>query len=258
MEYLYVAGWKEVSLVDVLHSVSFTVWLSGCNYRCPWCSNALVARGVYGRRVAVRELAERVREAAPFLDYLHITGGEPTLQYKGLLALFRAVEGLGLKYSLDTNASLPEFLSHLVPMLHHVAVDLKAPLSDVRKYAEVTGLPVELAEKYVKAVWRSLELLREVPFLELRVTLVPELIGEKEVLAIAREIKSYVAELPSPPVFVVQQFIPYEGVVDDRFKNRPRTPPEIVRRIAVKVAELLPAEVYYRTLEEGAVRVKAP
>jgi len=251
---LLVGGWREVSLVDVLEHVSFTVWLAWCNLRCPWCSNADLARGRGARRVSVGELVEMARRARGFVDVFHVTGGEPLLQWRVLKELFRSLRSeVGLPLSLDTNGTLPQALAEVVPDLYHLAIDVKAPPSDAELYARVTGVSVGLARALAGRVVESIGVSLRVPFLELRTTLVPGLLKREDVVRAAREVERLVEGARGRVVYVVQQFIPYEGVAGP-YSSRPATPAEEVRRCAEEVASLTGLEVYYRTLEDGARR----
>ncbi|MCC6049834.1 MAG: radical SAM protein [Thermofilum sp.] len=253
---LLVGGWREVSLVDVLESVSFTLWLAYCNLRCPWCSNARLARGLEARAVRVSEVVDAVKAARPFIDVFHVTGGEPALQLRPLLVLYERVRGeTGLPLSLDTNGTMPEALEELAPLLHHVAIDVKAPLSDPALYARATGTSEQLARKLVARVQRSVEVACKVPFLELRTTLVPDLVSCGDAFRAAAELEWAVGR-GRRVVYVVQQFIPYEGVLGE-YSRRKATPAEEVKACAEKIASKLGyREVYYRTLEEGAKKVE--
>ena len=256
---LFIAGWKEVSLVDVLGHVSFTLWLSFCNFRCPWCSNARLAKGIVRRPISVRELVEAVEEASPFVDYFHVTGGEPTLQFRQLTELYKSVkERAGLLLSIDTNASLPQALSFIIEKagLDHVAIDVKAPLSDPALYAATIGYPPSKGMHVVEQVARSIRIAASsVSFLELRTTMVPGLIGRDEIERIAIDLAKLKIEGPRRLVYIVQQFIPYETILDPEYRNAQRTPPELVRSAARRAREILGIDVYYRTLEEGTVKV---
>lgn len=252
---LIVGGWSEVSLVDVVEHPSFTLWLAYCNLRCPWCSNSDLARGLLARRVKVSDVVEAVRGARPFIEVFHVTGGEPTLQFRALRALFEKVgEETGLKLSLDINGSMPEALRELAPLLYHVGVDVKAPLSEPQLYARVTGVSEPLAHKLVKRVAESIAIASRVPFLELKTTLVPGLLSREDVLRVALDMRRLLPRGGGRAVYVVQQFIPYEGVRGS-YAKRKATPSEEVKACAKRVAEVLEFEVYYRTLEEGARRV---
>lgn len=252
-------GWKDVSLVDVLGSMSFTLWTAFCNLRCPWCANSRLARGQDRQLVRVSEIVSEVEKAAPFVEYFHVTGGEPTLQYKPLAALFRAVkEKTGLMLSFDTNATVPRALEYVLGevRVEHVAVDLKAPLSDPEKYAAVSGLSAAMGRRVVSMVAESLEvLLRSVEFLELRTTLVPGLVSVEDIQRVAEDV-ARLARDSGRLVYVVQQFIPYVGVPPE-YKRVKATSVEVVVEAARKAAEVLGgvAEVWYRTLENGSRRV---
>lgn len=252
---LLIGGWREVSLVDVLESVSFTLWLALCNLKCPWCSNADLARGLAARAVRVSEIVAAVKSAKPYIDIFHVTGGEPTLQAKPLMALYsRVSEETGLLLSLDTNGTMPEALGELVPFLYHVAIDVKAPLSDPTLYARATGTSERLARKLAARVEESVEVAAAVPFLELRTTLVPNLVSCEDAFRAAAELE-WVVEKGRRVVYVVQQFIPYEGVRGDYAKRR-AMPSGEVKACAERISSALKyKEVYYRTLEEGARRV---
>ena len=255
-EGLLVGGWREVSLVDVLEHVSFTVWLAYCNLKCPWCSNADLARGLNAKFVRIGDLVERVREARSFVEVFHVTGGEPLLQRRALKRLFeRILSDVGLPLSLDTNGTSPAALREVAPMLYHLAIDLKAPLNNPRLYAAATGISPELAKVLTEKVAESLRISLEVPFLELRTTLVPGLLNCADVVEIAKSVRELAGAAKGRVVYVVQQFIPYEGVKGE-FSRRPATPSEKVKECAESVAAVTGLEVYYRTLEEGARRLR--
>lgn len=259
---LWIGGWKEVSLVDVLENISFTLWTAFCNLKCPWCANSQLARGIGRKLVPVDEIAAAALDVAAVVDYFHVTGGEPTLQFRPLTRLFKKVhESTGLKLSLDTNATLPQALKYILDevSIDHVAVDVKAPLEDPRKYAATAGTEAESGESLVGMVEESLSLLnKRVPFLELRTTIIPHLVGEEDVIAIASEI-SHMQLQATRLVYVVQQFIPYPGVPQE-YKSLPATPVEELERIAHTAARILDgvAEVWLRTLEQGSRRISPP
>ncbi|MGC9096143.1 MAG: radical SAM protein [Infirmifilum sp.] len=254
---LWVGGWKENSLVDVLESVSFTLWLSFCNFKCPWCANSVLARGVEKKPVSVDEIVAAASRAASFVDYFHVTGGEPTLQFRALGELFARVKAMtGLKLSLDTNASIPGAIEYILSRvaLDHIAIDIKAPLEDPVKYARVAGLQPGVAVKMTERVRMGIQVSQRVEdFLELRTLLVPDLLGVEDVEKIAREILEMRLDKAPRLVYVVQQFIPYTGVPEE-YRRKPKTPKEQVLEAAKRAKEILQgyAEIYYRTIEDGS------
>ncbi|RLE70177.1 MAG: anaerobic ribonucleoside-triphosphate reductase activating protein, partial [Thermoprotei archaeon] len=218
--YILIGGWKENSLVDVLESVSFTLWTSHCNFKCPWCGNSKLARGLEARRVSIADIIGALERNADFIDYFHVTGGEPTLQPKPLRAMFQYIaKNLEVKNSLDTNGSNPRVIKRLARYLDHVAIDIKAPLSQPNKYSMVIGLPLKAAlEAIMKVKNCILFSCREVPFLELRTTVVPGMLDIRDVIEIAIELKNLIKDTKARVAFVVQQFIPYENILDSSFR----------------------------------------
>jgi len=255
-EYIYVAGWKEVSLVDVIDHSSFTLWTSYCNFNCPWCSNSILAKGIERKKVHVKEIIDVMENVKGFVDFFHVTGGEPTLQYRPLVYLLRySKEKLGLKTSIATNGSNPYVISKLTNMLDHVALDVKAPLDDVGKYSKVIGLPENITRLFIPRIVESIEAAMEMPFLELRTTMVPDLIDIEDIKKIATALKKFVFKAKGRVVFVVQQFIPYENILNEKYRKMRRTEPEKVVEAAEAVAKILPIQVYCRTLEFGTKQV---
>ena len=253
-----IAGWREISLVDVIGSVSFTVWFSYCNFRCPWCSNFKLASGIESKKVKIAEIMEALKKASSFIDYFHITGGEPTLQPRPLLELIKEAKLTGLATSLDTNGSNPEVLDKLIPLLDRIAIDVKAPLSDVKKYSLVTGLSISGIYRVVSNVKRSISLAFKVPLLELRTTVVPGMIHLTDLLRIAKDLNEIISKSKGEVIYVIQQFIPYEGVRDPRFRGSTRTPPELLKEYAKEVAKVLPIRVLTRSIEEGVKVIGGP
>lgn len=143
---LLVAGWKSVSLVDVYGSPSFTLWLCGCNLRCPFCHNWRIAERLECKWVDVDKVFSVLQGAARFVDFFHVTGGEPLLQWEALVQLFGRVKEVGLSVSLNSNCTLVKPLEKLLKkqLVDHLATDLKVP------FRVLTGLQEAIADK----LWR--------------------------------------------------------------------------------------------------------
>jgi len=178
---LYGAGWRQASLIDVYGAVSSTLWLCGCNLRCPYCHNWRLAvddRDVC-KLIDVERLLNDLEVSAKYVDYLHITGGEPLTQYSELAKLLEIVgKEIGLKISLNTNLTLYMPLKKLIEnnLVNHVATDLKIP------FQMQTGLPQHVAEKLWSLYLESLKLVvdKGIP-LELRVPVIRGLDYDKHV-----------------------------------------------------------------------------
>ena len=173
-----IAGLQKMTLLDYPGKVACTVFLGGCNFRCPFCHNSQLIAGAE-TLMEQEELLSFLQKRKGLLDGVCITGGEPTLQ-KDLPQLLESIKALGYAVKLDTNGYRPEVLKNLfvAGFVDYVAMDVK---SDPAGYAETAGLPgLELSR-----IEESLGLLLSgVVDYELRTTLVEPLHDEQSVLGI--------------------------------------------------------------------------
>ncbi len=156
---IYSSGFKSISFIDVHASTSFTLWLCGCNLRCPFCHNWRLAIGdrEICRFVSVEDIVESLISVSKLVDYLHVTGGEPLLQYKALANLLNMASEVGVRTSVNTNLTLPDNLDYLISnsRVDHVAADIKIP------FKELSGLGNGEADNMVERIIDSLEIIRD-------------------------------------------------------------------------------------------------
>ena len=160
-----------------------------------------------------------------------------------------------MKTSIATNGSNPAVIRKLIEVLDHIALDIKAPLNNVEKYSKVIGLPQNLTKIFIPRIIESVKVSMNIPFVELRITMVPELIDVEDVVNVADDIEKIVSKSYGRVVFVVQQFIPYENILNEEYRRKPRTSPEKVAYAAKEASKRLSIAVYYRTLEHGTKKV---
>ena len=79
-------GLQKMTLLDFPGRVACTVFLGGCDYRCPFCHNYELADGSADPVMEVDELLSFLKKRQGLLDGVAITGGEPCL-YRELPAL---------------------------------------------------------------------------------------------------------------------------------------------------------------------------
>ncbi len=235
-----IAGYKELSLVDVVDHTSFVVWFSFCNFNCPWCYNKEIALGK-GEDVSVEFIIEKLKDAIDFVDYLHVTGGEPTLQFDELKELFERSHEIGMKNSLNTNSSNPDRVKKL--KFEHVATDIKARPEN---YPKVIGLKEFDFSRIEESMYHYKE---KVPFVEVRTTVVPSLVDKEDVYWIANWLKDVFDDYNGRLVYVIQQFQPFEGIRDERFRNAKPTDEKFLEELGKKVREKYGLEVYLRTFD---------
>ncbi len=178
------SGWKPVSMIDVYESVTFTLWLCGCNLKCPFCHNWRLAekKPGYCYTLDLEKLFDELGSARLLIDYLHVTGGEPLVQHQALAEFFKeAREELGIRISLNTNFTLYKPLEKMITkgLVDHLATDLKIP---PRK---LYGYQPSIAEKLWNLYLESLRLVADYNTpLELRVP-VSKTVKDEEILEYA-------------------------------------------------------------------------
>lgn len=134
-----IAGLQKLTLLDYPGKLACTVFLPGCNLRCPFCHNAaLVLPEAMGEPVMdTQGLLSFLESRKGKLDGVCITGGEPTL-HRQLPQFIDKIRDLGFLVKLDTNGTDPEMLGQLLDegMLDYVAMDIK---NSPEKYARTVG-----------------------------------------------------------------------------------------------------------------------
>ena len=136
---MQIHGFQKMTLLDFPGKVAATVFTGGCNFRCPFCHNALLVENLAAAPVFdEEEVLAHLAKKAGLLDGVAITGGEPMLQ-KDLPAFLEKLRGMGYAVKLDTNGSFPDRLKDVVKagLVDYVAVDIK---NRPEKYAETVGV----------------------------------------------------------------------------------------------------------------------
>ena len=133
-----ISGLQKMTLLDYPGKVACTVFLQGCNYRCPFCHNSELLEGKAEPLMTVEEFLVFLKKRVGLLDGVCVSGGEPTLS-PGLRDLLAAIKERGFAVKLDTNGSRPEVLKALVAegLVDYVAMDIKNAPS---RYAETCGV----------------------------------------------------------------------------------------------------------------------
>ncbi len=181
---MYFAGLQKNSLIDYPGKVACVLFVSGCNFTCPFCHNPALARGEYPQRLDLEDIEAFIKPRSRLLDGVVITGGEPTLS-PGLADLCRLVRQWGLRVKLDTNGSRPDVLAQLIDaqLVDYVAMDIKTRPDD---YA-----PVLATHKACAGLKESIGLLMKAggPEYEFRTTCVRPFVDEQIITDIGRTIQ---------------------------------------------------------------------
>lgn len=132
-------GLQKMTLLDYPGKVACTVFLAGCDLRCPFCHNSelLDPRGAEPV-MSSEELLSFLKKRRGLLEGVAITGGEPLLS-SGLRGLIESIRELGYPVKLDSNGTHPALLCSLIQdgLVDYVAMDIK---NSREKYAATCGL----------------------------------------------------------------------------------------------------------------------
>jgi len=193
---------------------SAVFFLSGCNFRCPFCNASSILEFREEHRISIREAFREIEKTLSLIDSVFITGGEPLLQRALCEEISLFASRNNLEVGLDTNGSKPFALASLLKkhMLHYINMDIKAPLTN-KVFERVTRSKTffKPIDEIIKDTLRSIELIKEYDE-EVEVvfstTIVPGMIYRKShLLAIGGLIRGINAEWHLKP------FMPSEEVL---------------------------------------------
>ena len=134
-----ICGFNKTTLLDYPGKVASTIFLGGCNFRCPFCQNSvLVLEPGQQPDYSQEEILAFLKKRKGILDGVCVSGGEPTLAEK-LEEFLHKIKELGYEIKLDTNGSRPEIVRKLAEegLIDKVAMDIKACLDN---YSVLTGV----------------------------------------------------------------------------------------------------------------------
>ena len=204
---MQISGLQKMTLLDFPGKVACTVFLSGCNFRCPYCHNAELLDGRIEPLMSAEEFLSFLKKRVGLLDGVCVSGGEPTL-HPELKELLGQIKAMGYAVKLDTNGSRSAVLKELVEegLVDYVAMDIKnAP----DKYALTCGLsamdlaPIEESIRFLLA--------GKVDF-EFRTTVVRELHTAQDIVKIGRWLTELSGGKPIRKLFL-QPFVDRDTVV---------------------------------------------
>jgi pyruvate formate lyase activating enzyme len=132
---MVLGGLQKSSLIDYPGKISCVLFLSGCNFACPYCHNPDLAMGCVAANISEDSIYDFLERRREFLDGVVISGGEPTIQ-KDLIQLCRKIKQMGYPVKLDTNGSRPRVVQILIEegLVDYIAMDIK---TDTARYSSL-------------------------------------------------------------------------------------------------------------------------
>ncbi|MDB9823015.1 anaerobic ribonucleoside-triphosphate reductase activating protein [Deltaproteobacteria bacterium] len=183
---MHFGGIQKNSFIDYPGKVSCVVFLSGCNFDCPYCHNPSLVRGGSECTASLNYngLYDFLKSRRTFLDGVVISGGEPTL-HEDLGKLCEAVKELGYPIKLDTNGSRPRELKRLIRhgLVDYIAMDIKTDPSHYQPFVRDDYNPEDILTSIVT-------IMELAPDYEFRTTCVKRFVDERVIEKIAKLIKN--------------------------------------------------------------------
>ena len=223
-----IKGFLETSFLDWPGKIVSVVFFPKCNFRCPYCHNhSLVLSPEKYETISVEYILDRLSEFKDWVDGICITGGEPTL-HASLLDIICKFKSDDFLIKLDTNGTNPDVLKDLIEkrLVDYVSMDVKGPLDEIR-YSRCAGVKVNLHD-----IKESIRTLKEgrIPY-EFRITVVPTLLKEDDIIDLARQ-------LSRADKFTLSNFNPSDPL-DIQLKDVRPYDEEILKRLQHRVDEIV-------------------
>jgi len=225
-----IGGFQKFTLIDYPGKLSCIIFLSGCNFRCPFCySTELVLPEKIKNHPKLNKnnIIDYLRDRQGMLEGVVICGGEPTLN-SDIEELCHDIKDLGYSIKLDTNGSNPDILKKLIEnkLIDYIAMDIKAPL-DPERYKKAVGVNVD-----IETIKKSIELIKTSGIdYEFRTTIVSGIHSDEDIILIAESIA------PAKRYFV-QQFISEKTIIDISLKDKKPIPYEKLEKALARVINL--------------------
>jgi len=205
-----IGGLEKSTLIDYPARVACTVFLIGCNFRCPFCysSELVLPEKIKSQpRISEKYFFDFLKKRKGLLEGVVICGGEPTLN-KDLPDFVKKIKKLGYGVKLDTNGSNSEMLKELIrggskksvakrgslssltslplcgsSLIDYVAMDIKASLRS-QEYERVVGVKTDLEK-----IKKSIGIIKNSGIdYEFRTTVVPTIHTKEDIIKIAKAI----------------------------------------------------------------------
>lgn len=140
---MLIQGLQKLTLLDYPGRLAATVFLGGCNFRCPFCHNASLVVRPSEYSISEEEFFSFLESRKGRLEAVCVSGGEPTLRPE-LPSFINRIKSMGFLVKLDTNGTSPALIRSLVEegLVDYVAMDIK---NSREGYCRTAGVSVDMA-----------------------------------------------------------------------------------------------------------------
>jgi pyruvate formate lyase activating enzyme len=141
-------SYVPLSTVDDLGHSSVVIFLRGCELRCWYCHNKHLLSGE--ELVDIEEIKDSIKQSAPYVSSVTISGGEPLLQIDAVEELIDYAHSLNLEVCLYTSGNNPNELRRIAYKIDRCYIDIKMENAKIENHAV-----------YMRNVFRSITILDE-------------------------------------------------------------------------------------------------
>ena len=140
--YAKVHSFESLGTVDG-PGIRFVIFLQGCHLKCKYCHNRDTWDINAGSYKSVEEIFEKILRYKPYFESSNggvtVTGGEPLLQVKFLIELFKKLKKAGIHTCIDTSGivNLTDDIKEVLKLTDLVLLDIKH--IDSENCKELTG-----------------------------------------------------------------------------------------------------------------------
>ena len=128
-KYARIHSYESFGTVDG-PGIRFVIFMQGCHLQCKYCQNRDTWNTNTGNIVSLEELLKRIKK---YVNYIKptggvtVTGGEPLLQPKLLISLFKELKKLNIHTAIDTSGmvDLSLDIKELLSLTDLVLLDIK-------------------------------------------------------------------------------------------------------------------------------------
>ncbi|MHA1309337.1 MAG: anaerobic ribonucleoside-triphosphate reductase activating protein [Candidatus Helarchaeota archaeon] len=247
---VYFGDIQDISTIDYPGEVVSVLFFCGCPMRCPFCQNFNLLNYSDCQKVSVEKIIDHIKDSAPFITGIAVTGGEPSQQIDQLIEIISKVKKLDLLTKIDTNGYYPKNLKTIcdLDIVDYFAMDIKNELTP-KSYAKATGLSSISGNKLINRIKQSIQtIINSNAIFEARTTIVPSINDSDKV------IENICENISGVNRYVLQQFRCIDQVLDKKFADVPSPTREQLIHYA-EIAKNYIDDIRIRTAEHGEERI---
>lgn len=139
--------------------IRFVVFTQGCPLKCQYCHNPDTWNAKGGREVSGKELVAEIVKYETFMRFskggVTFSGGEPLLQKKALIPVFKELKRRNIHIAIDTagTTNIDDDTDMLLDNVDLVMLDVKHIISDEHK--KLTGLSNDRTFAFLEALHKK-------------------------------------------------------------------------------------------------------